>query len=238
MRRGRKGVTARGRGPIVRPMSDGRFITFEGGDGVGKTTQIARLAERLEAAGLSCRVTREPGGTPFAERLREFILDPGTPEHSALSEALLFVAARHDHVERLIRPQIGQGSWVLCDRFIDLTRAYQGVAGNVARETLAALEAIVHGDCVPDLTIILDLDPQLGLSRRAARLGSCGAERAASDRYEQRDVSFQVRLREAFLAIAAEEPARCRVVDAGRAIEEVQEEVWALVKQRFGIEGA
>lgn len=231
-------MTAPGGGPIVRRMSDGRFITFEGGDGVGKTTQIARLGERLEATGQSCRLTREPGGTPFAERLRNFILDPATPEHSALSEALLFVAARHDHIERLIRPALGEGAWVLCDRFIDSTRAYQGLAGNVERKTLRSLENLVHGDCQPDLTIILDLDPEQGLARRASRHGAAGTGEAPSDRYEQRDVSFQVRLRSAFLEIAADEPARCRVVDAGRAIEAVHDDIWAIVCERFGIEEA
>jgi dTMP kinase len=223
---------------MVRRMSDGRFITFEGGDGVGKTTQIARLAERLERASRTVRLTREPGGTPFAERLRGFILDPETPEHSALSETLLFVAARHDHVERLIRPELGAGKWVLCDRFIDSTRAYQGVAGTVPRATLAALETLVHGDCAPDLTIVLDLDPEEGRARRASRRDGSGVEGAPSDRYEQRDVTFQMKLQAAFLEIAAEEPDRCRVIDAGRPVERVHEDIWAVVRERFGIEGA
>ncbi len=217
-------------------MTGGRFITFEGGDGVGKTTQISRLAERLEGVGRRCRLTREPGGTAFAERLRALILDPTTPEHSPLSEALLFVAARHDHVERLIRPSLGEGVWVLCDRFIDSTRAYQGVAGNIDGATLRALENLVHPDCAPDLTIILDLEPAKGAERRAARDQEAGrVVGEGGDRYERRDVGFQMKLRQAFLDIAADEPERCRVVDAGRGIEAVSADIWRLVTERFGI---
>lgn len=214
-------------------MNEGRFITFEGGDGVGKTTQIARLAERLDAWGQRYLITREPGGTPFAERLRELILSPETPEHSALSEALLFLSGRHDHVERTIHPALERGEWVLCDRFADSTRAYQGAAGGVDVATLKALEEIVHPRCRPDLTIILDLDPGQGLARRKERRERSGAKDAVGDRYEQRDQDFQYRLRRSFLAIAADEPARCRVVAAGRSIESVHEDVWHAIRDRF-----
>lgn len=219
-------------------MSDGRFITFEGGDGVGKTTQIARLAERLDAVGRGYRITREPGGTPFAERLRELILAQETPEHSALSEALLFLSGRHDHVERTIRPALDRGDWVLCDRFSDSTRAYQGAAGGVDLATLKALEEIVHPRCRPDLTIILDLDPASGATRRARRRDEGGRDVAQGDRYEQRDQAFQERLRKAFLSIAADEPERCRVVDAGQDVDAVHDAVWRIIGERFGDEVA
>ncbi len=219
-------------------MSDGRFITFEGGDGVGKTTQIARLAERLDVVGRGYRITREPGGTPFAERLRELILAQETPEHSALSEALLFLSGRHDHVERTIRPALEAGDWVLCDRFADSTRAYQGAAGGVDLATLKALEQIVHPRCRPDLTIILDLDPASGAARRARRRDEGGRDMGQGDRYEERDQAFQERLRRAFLSIAAEEPERCRVVDAGQGIDAVHDAIWRIIGERFGDEVA
>ena len=219
-------------------MSDGRFITFEGGDGVGKTTQIARLAERLDAVDRGYRITREPGGTPFAERLRELILAQETPEHSALSEALLFLSGRHDHVERTIRPALDRGDWVLCDRFADSTRAYQGAAGGVDLATLKALEEIVHPRCRPDLTIILDLDPASGATRRARRRDEGGRDVAQGDRYEQRDQAFQERLRKAFLSIAAEEPERCRVVDASQGVDAVHDAIWRIIGERFGDEVA
>ena len=226
-------MTAHGLGPNVRAMSEGRFITFEGGDGVGKTTQIARLADRLDAAGQGYLITREPGGTPFAERLRELILARETPEHSALSEALLFLSARHDHVERTIRPALEQGDWVLCDRFADSTRAYQGAAGGVDLETLKALEEIVHPCCRPDLTIILDLDPLSGVARRARRRDEAGGDLTQADRYEVRDQAFQERLRQAFLSISADEPERCRVVDAGQGIDAVHGDIWRVIRERF-----
>ena len=219
-------------------MSDGRFITFEGGDGVGKTTQIARLAERLDAVGRGYRITREPGGTPFAERLRELILAQETPEHSALSEALLFLSGRHDHVERTIRPALDRGDWVLCDRFADSTRAYQGAAGGVDLATLKALEEIVHPRCRPDLTIILDLDPASGAARRARRRDEGGRDVAQGDRYEARDQAFQERLRKAFLSIAADEPERCRVVDASQGVDAVHDAIWRIIGERFGDEVA
>ena len=219
-------------------MNDGRFITFEGGDGVGKTTQIARLAERLDAVGRGYRITREPGGTPFAERLRELILAQETPEHSALSEALLFLSGRHDHVERTIRPALDRGDWVLCDRFADSTRAYQGAAGGVDLATLKALEEIVHPRCRPDLTIILDLDPASGAARRARRRAEGGRDAAQGDRYEQRDQAFLDRLRSAFLSIAADEPERCRVVDASQGVDAVHDAIWRIIGERFGDEVA
>ena len=232
-------------------MTAGRFITFEGADGVGKTTQISLLAERLGAAGQRCLVTREPGGTPFAERLRSLILDPDTPEHAPLAEALLFAAARQDHVARVIGPALAAATWVLCDRFADSTRAYQGAAGGVDGATLRQVEGIAHPGCQPDLTIVLDLPPELGRARLKARndvaasptAGPAGGSAAiapeavpaggAPDRFERRDDAFQSRLRNAFLEIAAKEPERCAVVDASRSPEAVHAAIWALLTARL-----
>lgn len=213
-------------------MKRGKFITFEGGDGVGKSTQIERLAERLRALGIGCAMTREPGGTPFAERVRDFILAGGLPPHPALAEALLFGAARVDHVNGLIKPALEAGQWVLSDRFADSTRAYQGAAGGVDQTELMQLEALTHADCLPDLTLVLDLDPTAGRVRIAER----GAGANGDDPFEGRDLSFQTRLRTAFLEIAQAETERCRVVDAAQPADAVELVVWAIVAERFGLE--
>ncbi len=144
-------------------MTAGKFITFEGGEGSGKSTQAHNLAGRLRAQGIEVVLTREPGGSPFAEALRTLILDPETPPHSALSEALLFYAARADHLDKTIRPALNAGAWVICDRFSDSTRVYQSEAGGLPGEVLDALEEIVVSPTVPDLTFILDLPAELGL---------------------------------------------------------------------------
>lgn len=213
-------------------MERGQFITFEGGDGVGKSTQIERLALRLEALGIACVVTREPGGTAFAERVREFILTGELPAHPPLAEALLFGAARVDHVEALIKPALASGQWVLSDRFADSTRAYQGAAGGVDLNVLVQLEMLTHEDCQPDLTLVLDLDPTAGRGRIAARAGGA----AGTDPFEARDLAFQRRLRAAFLEIAEAETERCRVIDAAQPVEAVASAVWASVAGRFGLE--
>lgn len=212
-------------------MKRGKFITFEGGDGVGKSTQIQRLAERLRVLGIDCAMTREPGGTPFAERVRDFILAGGLPSHPALAEALLFGAARVDHVNGLIKPALEAGQWVLSDRFADSTRAYQGAAGGVDQLELMQLEALTHGDCQPDLTFVLDLDPLAGRVRIAER----GAVAAGDDPFEGRDLTFQTRLRAAFLEIAQAETVRCRVVDAAQPADAVELAIWGIVVGRFGL---
>src|SRR6056297_3031648 len=230
-------------------MMRGKFITFEGGDGVGKSTQINRLAKRLSAAGVSFSLTREPGGTPFAESLRAFILDPALPPHAAMAEALLFAAARHDHVENLITPALGEGRWVLSDRFADSTRAYQGAAGGLALDTLKRIEGLSHPGLAPDLTIILDLDPALATMRRTQRANATGggdggktADGAmalpAADRFETRGVDFQIRLRNAFRDIAAAEPQRCRLIDAGAPAVVVEAAIWQVVTERLSPERA
>lgn len=213
-------------------MERGQFITFEGGDGVGKSTQIERLAARLDALGIACVVTREPGGTPFSERVREFILAGELPAHPPLAEALLFAAARIDHVEGLIKPSLAAGQWVLSDRFADSTRAYQGAAGGVGLNVLMQLEGLIHGDCQPDLTLVLDLDPTAGRARIAAR----GGNESRDDPFEGRNLAFQTRLRAAFLEIAAGETERCRAIDAAQPVDAVASAVWAAVAKRFALE--
>ena len=166
-------------------MAIGKFITFEGGEGSGKSTQAQLLAARLRGRGSDTVLTREPGGSPFAEQVRALILDPATAPHSALSEALLFYAARSDHLDAAIRPALAAGRWVICDRFSDSTRAYQGSLGNVSASVLNAMQRVTIGDLKPDLTIILDIPVEVGQRRAAARRGS-----GAPDRFEAEDLQF------------------------------------------------
>ena len=229
-------------------MTVGKFITFEGGEGSGKSTQSRILAERLRQRGLDVKVTREPGGSPFAEVLREALLDPSTPPHSALSEALLFYAARADHLETVIRPALKAGTWVVCDRFSDSTRVYQGSAGTLNPKIVEALELIVVGSSQPDLTLIIDVPVAVGLARAQLRLGQKQAAIAAtaapsasprqirtlaSDRYESRDVAFHTRLRQGFLDIAKAEPGRCAVIDGHHDSALVAASVWTAVRTRL-----
>lgn len=208
----------------------GRFITFEGGDGAGKSTQIRRLAARLAEAGKAVVTTREPGGTPLAESVRNVILSGRARTFGAEGEALLFGAARADHVEKLIRPALHAGQWVLSDRFHDSTRVYQGLAGGVDEALLAALDRVTVGTTRPDLTVILDLPAELGLKRLAARRAETGA---APDRFEGDALALQQRRRQAFLDIAAREPDRCAVVDASRGEADVADEIWRIVSARL-----
>ena len=208
------------------PHAPGRLITFEGGEGAGKSTQIELLAEALERAGLRVVATREPGGTPFAEGLRKLLLDKAAGDVDPLGEALLFSAARIDHVEKVIAPALRQGAFVLCDRFTDSTRAYQGAMGGVDMRLLALLERIALGERRPDLTLILDVPAAEGLAR-ASRRGDGG------DRFEARDLGYHEGLRRAFLDIAKHETARCRVIDSARPKTEVAAEILQLVSDRF-----
>lgn len=214
-------------------MERGRFITFEGGEGTGKSTQIGGLSERLRARGLEVVQTREPGGTPGAEIIRRAVMSGKVAALGPFAEALMMNAARDDHLNELIRPALAKGIWVVCDRFSDSTRAYQGTLGGVAPQVLAALEASVVGDTRPDLTIVLDLDPDVALSRARARTRAEGGE---GDRFEDEDLEAHRRLRQAFLDIAAAEPDRCVVIDASGGIDEVTERVWSAVSGRFGLE--
>lgn len=207
----------------------GRFITFEGGEGAGKSTQIARLARRLEARGAAVVSTREPGGSERAERIRAILLAGGAKPLGRLAEALLFSAARADHLESRIRPALRDGAFVLCDRFADSTRAYQGLDDGLEPEVIASLERIVVDGTRPDLTLILDLPAEAGLARAAARR----AKAETADRFEAEEAAFHDRLRQAFLAIAAAEPERCVVIDAAGTPDAVEERIWAVVEQRF-----
>jgi dTMP kinase len=215
-------------------MASGRFITFEGGEGSGKSTQAGLLAQRLRARGIDPIVTREPGGSPFAEQVRGLILSTDVAPHPPLAEALLFCAARVDHLEKTIRPALQAGRWVICDRFSDSTRVYQGAAGGVAPETLEALEHVVVGATRPDLTFILDIAPASGLSRARSRRAPSGAQVADNaDPYESRNLAFHERLREGYLAIAKSEPQRCAVVDGARPADQVAADVWAETERRL-----
>ncbi len=204
----------------------GRFVTFEGGEGAGKSTQIARLADHLSAAGVRVVRTREPGGTPGAEAVRRVLLAGGARRFGPSAEALLFAAARADHVDRLIRPALSSGAWVLCDRFLDSTRVYQGTAG-VDAALLAALEQVALAGLVPDLTIVLDVPAAVGLARAVARGGD------GPDRFETDPLAEQEARRQAFLAIARQEPARCVVVDASAGPDAVAAAVWEAVRIRL-----
>lgn len=213
-------------------MALGKFITFEGGEGSGKSTQAKRLAERLNAAGNATLLTREPGGSPFAERVRALILDPATPSHGPLAEALLFSAARADHLAETIRPALNQGRWVISDRFSDSTLVYQGHAGSLSPQTLAALEMAVVGDTHPDLTLIIDIPADEGLRRAAARRTS------SIDPYEARTLAFHERLRAGFLEVAKSEPQRCVVIDGSQSEEGVADAVWHAVQSRLFAKGS
>jgi dTMP kinase len=211
----------------------GRFITFEGGEGSGKSTQAQRLAERLADCGIDVVLTREPGGSPFAEALRALILDPETPPHSALSEALLFYAARADHLEKTIRPALNEGRWVICDRFSDSTRVYQSEAGGLPGAVFDALEEMVVTPTSPDLTLILDLPAELGLGRAQDRRLNARDEETGPDAYEKRDLAYHWKLRAAFAGVARAEPDRCVLIDAAAEEAAVADAIWRAVEMRL-----
>jgi dTMP kinase len=208
----------------------GKFVTIEGGDGAGKTTQASLLVAALGRAGIAARGTREPGGSPGGEAIRRLLLDGAGEMWDATSEALLLLAARREHVMRAIRPALDRGIWVVCDRFADSTLAYQGYAGGLPLAALAELHRFALGAFAPDLTVILDLPAEQGLARTAARSGP-----AARDRFERRDHAFHQRLREGFLAIARAEPGRCVVIDASPDAPSVHRAVLSAVAQRLGV---
>lgn len=206
-----------------------RFITLEGGEGAGKSTQIRHLVRRLEESGIAAVATREPGGSPRAEDIRAVILSGTAVRLAPLAEALLFAAARADHLSATIRPALGRGEWVVCDRFSDSTRAYQGARGGVDAATLDAIDRIVVGETKPDLTLILDLPAETGMARAAARRGTS----AEVDRFEREALDFHEALRRDFLAIAAAEPARCAVIEASGSEGAVADAIWAVVRARL-----
>jgi len=213
---------------VKRAPGRGRFVTFEGGEGSGKSTQIKTLAERLGAAGLRTVVTREPGGSPGAEIIRHLVLSGMGKLLGPEAETLLFAAARDDHVRSVIEPALEQGIWVLCDRFSDSTRAYQGRLGQVAPAVLNAMQRVTIGDLKPDLTVILDVPVEIGMQRAAVRRGA-----GAPDRFEAEDVRFHQDLREAYRQIAADDPQRCVLIDANTDPATVAASVWAALRDRF-----
>jgi dTMP kinase len=211
-----------------RPSGRGRFITFEGGEGTGKSTQIRKLADRLNAARLRTLVTREPGGSPGAEIMRHLVLSGMGKLLGPDAETLLFAAARDDHVRTVIEPALAQGTWVLCDRFADSTRAYQGSLGSVSAGLINAMQRVTIGDLKPDLTVILDLPVEIGLQRAAARRGN-----GAPDRFEGEKLSFHQGLREAYRKIAEDDPARCVLIDADPDPDTVAGRIWTALCDRL-----
>jgi dTMP kinase len=213
---------------IKRPGGRGKFISFEGGEGSGKSTQIKLLADRLAAARLRAIVTREPGGSPGAEIMRHLVLSGMGKLLGPDAETLLFAAARDDHVRTVIQPALSQGTWVLCDRFSDSTRAYQGRLGKVAPGVLNAMQRVTIGDLKPDLTIILDVPVEIGLKRAAARRGT-----GAPDRFEAEDIKFHQELRDAYRQIASEDPNRCVLIDATPDPDAVAAQVWTVLRDHL-----
>ncbi len=208
-------------------MTQGSFISFEGGEGAGKSTQIRRLAERLQAAGHDVVVTREPGGSTGAEAIRELLVNGSADRWSPVTETLLMYAARRDHVERVIRPALAEGKVVLCDRFADSTRAYQGAGGDAPASLIASLEEHVLNGTVPHLTLILDLPAETGLQRAEVRGGAA--------RFESKGLDFHQRLRAGYLEIARREPERCVVIDADAELDAVTTAIAQAVAQRLDL---
>jgi len=206
----------------------GRFITFEGGEGSGKSTHAAALAERLAALGIEVVRTREPGGSAGAEIIRHILLSGIAKPLGAETETILFAAARDDHVRTTIRPALLAGKWVICDRFIDSTRVYQGVLGKVDPKLIRGLERVTVGAAMPDLTFLLDVPANVGLARAKSRRG-----KGATDRFEAEGVEFHEALRKAYLALAEKEPKRCIVIDGRAPREVVKERIWTTVEQRL-----
>jgi len=216
----------------VKPSNKGRFLTFEGGEGVGKSTQIRYLAARLESSGVAVLVTREPGGAPGllaqASALRQLLVEGDPNAWSPESEALLNYAQRVEHVRRIIKPALANGTWVLCDRFADSTMAYQGYGHRLGPDFVKKLHRLVLGSVAPDLTLVFDLPLEVGLKRALSRAG-------AETRFERMGLDFHKRLRQGFRAIARQNPKRCRLVDASGDETTVAKRIERLVAIRFGV---
>lgn len=204
-------------------MTTGKFITFEGGEGAGKSTQVRLLLERLQAAAIAAVVTREPGGAPVAEKIRDLVLSE-TPT-SAVSELLLFAAARAEHIAVTIAPALGRGDWVVCDRYIDSSRVYQGALGGIDRAFISAIESETVAPWFPDLTVILDVGVETGMGRAQARGGL--------SRFDEAGIVQHEVVRQGFLAVAAAEPERCVVIDGSADEATVSDAVWAAVTERL-----
>ncbi|MFT4075697.1 MAG: dTMP kinase [Asticcacaulis sp.] len=207
-------------------MNGGRFIVFEGGEGAGKSTQAKALVAKLRAMGLEVVQTREPGGSPGAEALRDLLVNGEATRWSATSELLMMYAARADHLEKVIRPALQRGAWVVCDRFTDSSRAYQGAGGGVAQGFIEQVDTAVVGDTQPDLVLVMDMPVEAGLRRAKARGDG-------ENRFESKGQVFHERLRAGFLARAGQFPARYRVIDADQGIEPITTEIWAQVQAAF-----
>ncbi|WFU10571.1 dTMP kinase [Rhizobium sp. CB3090] len=205
----------------------GLFVSFEGGEGAGKSTQIRRLAERLRGLGHDVLVTREPGGSPGAEAVRHVLLSGAAEMFGTRMEAILFAAARNDHVEEVIRPALARGTIVLCDRFMDSSRVYQGITGNLEPDFIEALQRVAVNGVVPDCTLILDIPAKIGLERARKRAA------AAPDRFEKEEMETHEKRREAFLDIAARDPGRCHVIDAQRSENDIADEIASIVEERL-----
>jgi dTMP kinase len=206
----------------------GRFITLEGGEGAGKSTQITRLAAALEKAGVTVVTTREPGGSPTGERIRALLVEGEPGSMTPMTEALLHFAQRAEHLAQTIRPALARGAWVICDRFADSTLAYQGYGHKLGRAPVTALYKLVCGKFRPDLTLVLDVPVEVGLARAASRRGH-------ETRYEQMDVAFHQRLRRGFLDIARREPKRCAVIDTTQGIDAVTAQILTTVSRRLRV---
>lgn len=213
-------------------LARGKFITFEGGEGAGKSTHVKRLAADLEDRGLAVTVTREPGGSEGAEEIRKLLVEGAPGRWTPLTETLLYAAARADHVARLIEPALAAGRWVISDRYTDSTLAYQGYGHGLDPEVIRNLNDLAAASLAPDLTVVLDLPVEEGLARAGARADDA-PHGDREDRYEQMDQVFHQRLRDGFLAIAANEPARCVVIDATRPVEDVAAAVIEAVAERL-----
>ncbi|MBO21684.1 MAG: dTMP kinase [Rhodospirillaceae bacterium] len=210
----------------------GKFITFEGGEGAGKTTQITRLADQLRSRGIETITTREPGGAPGADSIRSLLVSGATDKWDPLSEALLLYAARREHLKQTIRPALNQGAWVLCDRFADSTMAYQGYGHGISKEFITALHDAVVGDSNPDLSLIIDIPVEVGIARANSRNTTT---QSGEDRFERMGKDFHERLRAGFLEIAASAPDRVRVIDADTTPDAVSNAVWQAVAAAFGL---
>ncbi len=217
---------------LDRPLSHGRFITFEGGEGVGKSTQVKRLVAALSQRSVPAVRTREPGGTPKAEAVRAFILQGRSEAWGPGAEAVLFASARLDHVNQLVAPNLDSGRWVISDRFADSTRAYQGLTGGVDVRLIDALETLALNGRKPDLTIILDMDPETAFRRVLARETEA-ALAETGDRFEKEDLDWHRRLREAFLAIARNNAERCVIIPANQSEDALAQEIWDVMERRF-----
>ena len=207
-------------------MTRGRFITLEGGEGAGKTTQALRLVEHLRALGIETIRTREPGGSPGAEAIRSLVVSGETEAWSPMTETLLMYAARSDHLERTIRPALEAGRWVVCDRFADSSRAYQGAGGGVPQQVIEAIDAAVVGADQPDLTLVFDLPVEVGLDRAFGR-------GLFETRFETKGLAFHQRLRDGFAEIARDHPERCVMIDADADPDTVEARLWAAVEARL-----